>query len=419
MSEQTATPGPAIAPVNPQSISDGVSKLAERWGASVQDGGPSEREDTAPERRIREEAPEPPRGGADETKAAEALTERMTRREQVAAEHDSEPAPEEQHEAGEVGSGERDEPESGEPTFTTLEDLLNAHGVEAQALTVGVKRNGQEERVSLGEALEDLMREADYRQKTAAHAEAVKAFEAERAAAQTVVSQLAAQATALNEVLDVQFDAQTEAVHRQWANVDWNALAASDRTEFLFQQTQYERALQAVETHKAAAKDALEKKIAESIPGATQVNQEYVTAQRAKLVELNPAWAEPEAFSKGVGEASLYLQKTYGASREDLNILDARFWDLARKSEQRDAWAAKAEALGKSIDDILEAAANAPKVVEKAREAATLRPGAASGVRPASPQAREEREAAETLRKTGRHEDAVTAMRARLAARGL
>lgn len=379
-----------------RTANDAMAALAERWGAEVVDE--TGQGETGPEAAAGDLPPEQDDPGAGAEVEQEAQGEE----------------PE-----GDVGSGENESEDGGEPAFSTLDDLLNAGGVSAEQLMVRVKGKGGEESIPLSEALSRTMFEADYRQKTSALSEERKAVEARQAEQLQAIQTLSANAQAVRAVLEETFSAQEKAVHQQFAGIDWNALLQQDRTEWMVAQQQYRNALEAVSTDKAQALGQLDAQVAQGANAAQAMTAEYLRGQRTRLAEMVPEWAEEGAFRDGVLGVQKYLVDSYGATEQEIRQLaDARHWDLGRKGMRHDTWLKRAEAIGTSIDALLDAAEKAPRLAEQAR-AGTLRPGAASGLRPMTTAQKEERAARDKLRKSGRHDDAVAAMNARLASRGL
>jgi len=381
-------------PPSTRSVTEATSALADRWGGSFRDDSEGETEERAPSpmRRQRELEEIPAEAVDDSADNAEALD-----------------------------SGEREEVKSsGEAEqFSTLHELLAAGAVDPSALQVAIKVNGTEENITLAEALEGYSREADYRHKTTELAEQRRALDAERQTATQAVAQIGQQAQALRGVLDAAFQKQLDDVTAYYGGVDWNALARQDRTEFMFQQNQYQQSLAAVQARKEEALSTLDAKVNEALGPAGQITQETVQRQTQRLVELVPEWTDLTVREKEGGDVAKYFSDSYGLSEQEIgSLVDARYWALGRKGHRHDAWEAKAKVIGRSVDEILEAATNAPKLAEEARRG-TLRPGSSSGSPRGSGRVRAESDAMAQLKKSHKQQDAVEAMKARLAARGV
>jgi hypothetical protein len=236
---------------------------------------------------------------------------------------------------------EVDEPqETEEPTETEQSEPVEAESQEPAAENTDepeeqptrrykVKANGEEIEVTFDELKKGYQLESDYRKKTSELAEQRKQLEAERQRTQSL----------LNDVLPT----LQKQLHGKFADVDLVQLSKDDPAQYVALQAEYIQ--QATQLQIAQAE---QERLAE------QQKQEYaasqrdrLTAEKAKLVEKLPIFADKEKSKTAVSELKGYLREV-GYSDDDINNLsDHRAtviaWEAAqyRKSKKTAAEASK------------------------------------------------------------------------------
>lgn len=230
-----------------------------------------------------------------------------------------------------------------------------------------VKVNGEEREVTFDELKKGFQLESDYRKKTSEIAEQRKALEAERTHYQ-------GQLKAVIPALQLQVN--------KYANVDWATLAKDDPAQYVAVRAEAEQhfaqlQMAQAESQRLEQQQAEERKVA---------HKERLIAEKAKLVEKLPVFADPEKGKAAVSELRTYLKDVGYTDDEIGQLADHRATIIAYEAAQfRKSKRVAAEAQKKAV--------NVPKV---------QKPGASTKENPKQTQANA---AVDRFKKTGKTAD--------------
>lgn len=218
---------------------------------------------------------------------------------------------------------------------------------------IKVKVDGQEIEVTEEEAAKGYSRTADYTRKTQAHAEKVKAFEAEAAAVRDERQRYAQQLAHLDQLL-------TESVG---AEPDWDTLRQGDPAEFAATYAawaQHKERVAAVRAERAKAE-------AKVLADQTEQVKAHLASEAEKLVAAIPEWKDTEKAKAAMTEIAEYA-RTQGYTDEELGaVMDHRVFKILRD----------ASLYRKSL-------AKKPEIEKKIADAKVLAPGSSAPRRPVS-----------------------------------
>ena len=249
---------------------------------------------------------------------------------------------------------------------------------EGDTLPITIKIDGKDVQLTpeqIAEAYKGQLRQADYTKKTMEAAEVRKSADAEIARAQTERQQHAAQLQQNANLL--------QAVLQDQSQIDWQSLLKSDPVEYLSQRHLFEQR-QAALQQTLAQKQQMD---AQSQAENAQAHQKYMQEQQRELLAKLPVWTDA-AKAKAESEALRTYLKAEGYDDQAISgISDHKAVILARKAMLYDQMLSRAGAAAKQV-------AKLPPKME--------RPGVAE-----SNNVDQRGKAFQTLKKTGRVEDAA------------
>lgn len=242
-----------------------------------------------------------------------------------------------EHDADEVDEEYDDEDLSEGPVdFAVLADEL---GISPDEVRLTVKVEGQEEEITLQDALNDYSGQAAstrrFQEAAEARKRAEEQLEAARALEDQVVARYGERLQHLEQALEFQIEEPgDDAPPQKWM-------------EYQKQKSQLDKVRDAIEQHQQVAQQRRQ-----------QLMAEKVREEQGKLVEAIPSWANDTVREKEQAELISYA-KSVGMTDQDLaNLVDHRAILLLRKAQKYDALQQ-----GKG------------KVREKAKKARTIKPG--------------------------------------------
>jgi hypothetical protein len=263
---------------------------------------------------------------------------------------DETPAEEgEPDEEGAEGEDDADE-EGGEP---------DEPAAKAQAITVEI--DGKNVTLTADEVRAGYLRASDYTRKTMAVAEERKTLQAHVAAVQAERQQYATLLPALQQQLQEAMPQEPE----------WNRLALEDPVEFnrMWAAKQIrDQKLHAIEAEKHRLRSLQQQE-------AERMEAEQVAAERQRMVEANPRWADPERWKQDRTQVRGYL-KGYGYTDAEIGaVTDHRAVVIAHKARLYDEAVSKGQKAVGSPKVVLPQA----RVPEPARapQVQTQKPGSA------------------------------------------
>ncbi len=265
---------------------------------------------------------------------------------------------EEESEEGEESEEEEEEPES-EPVYE-------------------VKVNGKTEKVSLREALDGYQRQADYTRGKQAVAEERKKSEAEavqlRQARDQYAERLEALALTLKDTLPKE--------------PDWDKLRSEDPTQYAVQRADFARLKERQAEVEAEQRRVYEERVSDW----SKQQDALLKAETEKLLEALPEWKDETKAKDEKAKLVDYVTQTYGWTDAELgNVTDHRLMLVLRKAMLYD------EGQTKGKDKIRDKVKPAPVVLKPGHRERSPERGPKTAVK----------RARQTLRKTGRTEDAA------------
>ena len=285
-------------------------------------------------------------------------------------------------------AAQAEQPQGQAATDDLTPDDIPGQETEAQpaADAFEIVHNGQSVTLSREETIRHAQQGFDYQRKTEALAEQSKALAAQMQRVQEMEQMQQALAPDLAQVQAV------AAQLKQWQNVDWVQLAGDNPLEYPKYRAQYDTLVHA---HQVAMAQFQQK------AGAIQQHKQVVAAQtvqqqRAKLLEMMPAWSDPAKYEQGAQEVRSYLQKMGVDEQAIAQITDARGVVLAYKAAQYDKLVAAKNQRDKQLKTV-------PPVT---------RPGASQGAEQIS--ADKVQKARDRLKRSGSIDDAAALLLSRM-----
>jgi len=232
---------------------------------------------------------------------------------------------------------EDQEPETEELELSTLSELAEHFELDPDSMSqlkVKVKVNGEENEVTLSEAVNGYQREADYSRKTAEVAEQRDEVLAERQAIQAVREQHIQAIDQLGHVLRQSIEGESIEHLRESDPAEY-AAAMEDRRQKIeiFNQMKAEREV-----------------LSQQSTYEQQQRFEAVKAQEYQsLIRDFPEWSDPEKMQEGNRAISQYLINEGYSQQEIGNVIDHRTIRLADKARLYDEMQKQAPVVKKKV----------------------------------------------------------------------
>lgn len=256
-------------------------------------------------------------------------------------------------ETEESQEAEETEAEAEETDAERSEDDADAEEAPAeQPQTLTVKIDGQDVVVTLEEALAGYQRTADYTRKTQALAQERKALDGEKQA----FTAERARTTELLTVLEQQLQGQTDNYEAL------QELRQTDPAEYaarMADNMERQRRIEAVQAERSRI-------LAQQAQDEARARQAIVAEEQGKLLQVLPAWKDPEVFKAETAKLADYV-RSLGFTDEDLaDITDHRMIRVLHDAQQFRALKAKAPQL--------KPAAPKPLAIKPAQPGTTRKP---------------------------------------------
>ena len=280
---------------------------------------------------------------------------------------------EEAQEAEPDAEAEGDDPDAEEQSDDDAED---AEDTEEQPATVTVKIDGEEKQVTLDEVIRGYQREADYTRKTQALAETRKAFDAQ-------VQSFSAERERTTSLLSV---LEAQLTQLLYSPEDMEYLRVNDPAEWAARGREMDlraQQLQSVTGEKQRLSQQAERE-------QQQAFDAIRSEEGAKLLAAKPEWADPVKGREAMTRVRDYMVSVGTTDDEIAQTFDHRILIAIDKAAQWDALQAKK-----------------PAVQARVEAVKTAKPGV-QGQQPSK--VTEATRAKQRLAKTGRVEDAATAI---------
>ena len=271
--------------------------------------------------------------------------------------------------------------------FNDLADHFGVDVSDLYGLKLSVDVDGKATEVSIGEAKDAFRAKEKLDREQAQLTELRNKATADAELAQQQMQKHMAQVASLIDAAEKQLMSDVDA-----ANLA--ELRVTDPAEWAAQQQVLTQRQSAIEQAKAQADEAVQHFLQEQQSQLQLQQQELLQRESAALLEAIPEWRDPDAKKKGQDDLRDYLVSAGFSSDEVTSAVDHRLIVLARKAQQFDQRERQVETAKK-------------KVLRFARKTAT--PGKAQSNNTVRAQRRDA--ARQTLRKTGRVDDAAAAIR--------
>lgn len=307
---------------------------------------------------------------------------------------EQEEQPEEQQEQTqetEEAQGAEEGEESGEVTISSVQELIEASEYDPEwfnSLEIDVKVDGQPSKAKLS----DLV--SSYQIQTAAE----KRLEEAKEKAKTQNQALAEK----QEQIDRSFQVAANLIKKVESkltsdsdSVDWKTLREQDPAEFAAKKQEFEERKKELEKMKQEAVSEYQQVAQTSQAEQQEQLQQYLQAEREKLLSALPEWKDEEKAKEASGKISGYLSNIGFSNQEIAQAYDHRMVLMAHKAMLYDEGQGKAEPAKKKL-------AKVPK---------TLKPGAPKS--PTQINQQKARDAMDRLKRTGSLDDALAAYRMR------
>lgn len=245
---------------------------------------------------------------------------------------EAEDTPDEESEEEETpteDSTEEDESDEGDTWESALglEEGQLSYDEDGNPMGVNVKVNGESSTVKMNELVAGYQNNKAFTQKSQALAEERKTFDAQ---VQTVAQELK---TKLDNV-EVMSSYLSEQLVSEFNGIDWDKLRvenpaeyAAARQDYATRASELQEAQQAIIAEKAQMSEAEKAKFMQS-------QGQHLEEQRAKMLENNPTWNNPEAFNKDMAGLKTFLGNQYGFTDQDFaSVTDARLIELVKDAK--------------------------------------------------------------------------------------
>jgi len=279
----------------------------------------------------------------EETQEVESSNDSETESEEESLEESTEDETEE-----ETNESDEAEPEAEEEStdYQTVDDLAQALDMPLEDFMANIKGkvkiNGQEQEVTLSDLKNGYQMESDYRQKTAAHAEKVRAFEQESTQQSEQIQSSLAQ---VNVLLT---NAEQELVN-EYNAVNWDELRDTDREEYLIKESEFNKRNQKLQTQKQQAYEETQRLAQEQEIKNQQAHQETLQREYTLMLDNNPEWQDEAVFKKDQAEIQTYLTSK-GFNETEINqLVDHRIVGILRDALKAQADISKVEIAKKKV----------------------------------------------------------------------
>lgn len=220
------------------------------------------------------------------------------------------------------GEGEEQTQEGEARPLTSLDDVVQALGVEPDALMqirLKTKVDGVEEEATLAQLIKERQLERHVNRKSMEVSDLKKelekkaeTFESEK---QQKLGQLS-QATAIAH----------ELLLGEYKAIDWAKLEKDDPIEYLTKKDQFAKYNASLNQVASVIQQEQQK----ALEGQKAKLKEFIQEQQKLLSSKLPGWGDEKVRSKEYGELVGFLKSEFNVTPEELNgILDARFYEIA------------------------------------------------------------------------------------------
>ena len=214
-----------------------------------------------------------------------------------------------------------------------LASLAEELGLEADKLTlsedgdilINLKVNGKTEQVDLKEAIAGTQFHKANDEKARVLSDERKSFESERAEVAKGYAQQLQQIRGLGEMLQ-------NKLTQEFRNIDWDRLRVTDPAEWTAKQREFE--IRNQELHQAGQMLGQQMRIEQDRESEqeTQFRQQTLQAERAQMIENNPAWRDEERMAGDLNKIVEYARSTGFDDDELQSIIHSRHVEVLKKA---------------------------------------------------------------------------------------
>jgi hypothetical protein len=215
-----------------------------------------------------------------------------------------------------TAAAEPEAPADDGPEFNSLEDYLAKSNVEASSfyeLPVTVKIDGKTSQVKLSDVVKSYQLEGHVHAKSAAVAEAQRAFESQRQQAANEISGRIAAADTMAKMLHQQ-------LLGEFNGIDWNTLRAQDPVAWSVKTQEFNLRANQIQAHLAQVNQAQQRLAQER----EEQIQKQLPVEQEKLQEARPEWRDPKQFQAARADMSDYARKLGFSDAELSSVFDHR-----------------------------------------------------------------------------------------------
>lgn len=218
------------------------------------------------------------------------------------------------------------DPESEEeaPQFSSIQELAEALEISPEDFLANfkgkIKVNGEEDEVSLAEALNGYQRQADYQRKTAEVAEQRREFEA-------AVEQTQAELAQRNQIAQASLQAAENVLMQEFAGIDWQQLEQDDAGTAALYKQKFAQRQNEIQGYQQALMAQQQQEQMLAAQQYEQAQKAFIAQEREALTKAAPDWNEDTDK-----QVATYL-KDYGFRPEEIGqLVDHRQALLVQKA---------------------------------------------------------------------------------------
>ena len=253
----------------------------------------------------------------------------------------------------EDGDAESEDPNSDDDEFEGDEEglaaLASELGLDSDKLAlnedgeivVRMRVNGEDQQVTLTEAISGAQYRAANDQKAQKLSEERRTFETERQTVAEEFSNRLQQVQGLGQMLEQQLLAE-------YQNVDWQALKETDPATFVIRQQEFQQRQQQLHQAGQMLGEQMRHVQTQQEEREQAERAEILASERVAMVESVPEWSDQEVMKKDLAEIVQYGQ-SLGFSEDDLsNVIHNRELQVLRKAMLYDRGVTVAEKKSKT-----------------------------------------------------------------------
>lgn len=226
-----------------------------------------------------------------------------------------------------IAASDDDEDVTWEKVLGVKEGQLN-FDEEGNLVGFNTKVNGESATVKAEELIAGFQNNKAATQKSQALAEEKKAFDTEVGELRKQYAEKLHTVDSLNKYFENQLLQEYQGINWEQLRIENPAEYAATRQDYTQRALEFQQINEAIKVDMAKAQEEMQGKVQQTM---SQRNAE----QRAKMVEVNPTWADDKTFQKEITSIKDFVSDTYGFSEgEFVNAFDARMISLVQDAQK-------------------------------------------------------------------------------------